>query len=121
MCGIAGILSFSPSVWPVSEGALITMRDTMVHRGPDGAGVWVDDASRIGFGHRRLAIIDLSEAALQPMSLADGSLSIVFNGEIYNHTELRQELIDLGHTEWKTDHSDTEVILHAFQEWGIER
>ena len=120
MCGIAGILSFSPSVWPVSEGALITMRDTMVHRGPDGAGVWVDDASRIGFGHRRLAIIDLSEAALQPMSLADGSLSIVFNGEIYNHIELRQELIDLGHTEWKTDHSDTEVILHAFQEWGIE-
>jgi asparagine synthase (glutamine-hydrolysing) len=96
------------------------MRDKMVHRGPDGAGVWVDGAARIGFGHRRLAIIDLSEAALQPMSLADGSLSIVFNGEIYNHAELRQELIELGHTDWKTDHSDTEVILYSFQEWGIE-
>jgi len=120
MCGIAGILSFSPSAWPVDEATLVTMRDKMVHRGPDGAGVWVDGAARIGFGHRRLAIIDLSEAALQPMSLADGSLSIVFNGEIYNHAELRQELIELGHTDWKTDHSDTEVILHSFQEWGIE-
>ena len=119
MCGIAGILSFSPAAWPVEEGCLVTMRDTMVHRGPDGAGVWVDDAERIGFGHRRLAIIDLSEAALQPMSLSDGSLSIVFNGEIYNHAELRQELVELGHTDWKTDHSDTEVILHAFLEWGI--
>jgi asparagine synthase (glutamine-hydrolysing) len=120
MCGITGILSFSPETWPVDEPTLITMRDTMIHRGPDGAGVWVGDEARIGFGHRRLAIIDLSDAALQPMRLADQSLSIVFNGEIYNHAELREELTRLGHKNWQTDHSDTEVILHAFQEWGIE-
>ena len=120
MCGITGILSFSPTTWPVDKPTLVTMRDTMVHRGPDGSGVWVDDAARIGFGHRRLAIVDLSEAALQPMSLSDESLSLVFNGEIYNYAELRQELVALGHTEWKTDHSDTEVILYAFKEWGID-
>ncbi len=119
MCGIAGILSFAPRSWPVDEPTLIAMRDTMVHRGPDGAGVWVDEDARVGFGHRRLAIIDLSDAALQPMSLADGSLSIVFNGEIYNHAELRSELIALGRTQWQTDHSDTEVVLQAFAEWGI--
>jgi asparagine synthase (glutamine-hydrolysing) len=120
MCGITGILSFSPETWPVDEATLITMRDTMIHRGPDGAGVWRNGTAGIGFGHRRLAIIDLSDAALQPMHLADETLSIVFNGEIYNHAELREELTRLGHTEWKTDHSDTEVILRAFQEWGIE-
>lgn len=120
MCGIAGILSFAPDTWPVDETTLVAMRDKMIHRGPDGAGVWVDHAARIGFAHRRLAIIDLSEAALQPMSLADGSLSIVFNGEIYNHAELREELTALGHTDWQTDHSDTEVILHAFAQWGVD-
>jgi len=120
MCGITGILSFSPETWPVEETTLLTMRDTMIHRGPDGAGVWLGGNAGIGLAHRRLAIIDLSEAALQPMSLTDGSLSIVFNGEIYNHAELRQELTEFGHTAWQTDHSDTEVILHAFQEWGIE-
>jgi asparagine synthase (glutamine-hydrolysing) len=120
MCGIAGILSFAPETWPVEETTIISMRDTMIHRGPDGAGVWIDQNARIGFGHRRLAIIDLSEAALQPMIMPDSSLSIVFNGEIYNHAELKNELIELGHTDWQTDHSDTEVILHAFQEWGID-
>jgi asparagine synthase (glutamine-hydrolysing) len=120
MCGITGILSFSPETWPVDEAALVRMRDTMIHRGPDGAGLWLDENARVGFGHRRLAIIDLSVDALQPMSLADEELTIVFNGEIYNHAELRQELIELGHTAWLTDHSDTEVILHAFQEWGID-
>jgi asparagine synthase (glutamine-hydrolysing) len=120
MCGINGILSFSPKTWPVNEQTLVEMRETMIHRGPDGAGVWINENAGIGFGHRRLAIIDLSDAALQPMSLADGSLSIVFNGEIYNHAELRQDLVSLGHNDWKTDHSDTEVILHAFQEWGID-
>jgi asparagine synthase (glutamine-hydrolysing) len=120
MCGINGILSFSPKTWPVSEQTLVKMRDTMIHRGPDGAGVWINENAGIGFGHRRLAVIDLSEFALQPLSLTDGSLSIVFNGEIYNHAELRRDLINLGHKNWKTDHSDTEVILHAFQEWGID-
>ena len=120
MCGITGILSFSPKNWPVDEATLVTMRDTMIHRGPDGAGIWLNKTATIGFGHRRLAIIDLSEAATQPMCLPKDKLSIVFNGEIYNHAEVRQELIGLGHNNWKTTHSDTEVILHAFEEWGIE-
>ena len=120
MCGINGIFSFSPDTWPVDEGLLIQMRDTMVHRGPDGAGVWLNKNAAIGFGHRRLAIIDLSTAAQQPMSLKNETLSIVFNGEIYNHDELRRELKKLGHKNWTTDHSDTEVILHAFEEWGIK-
>jgi asparagine synthase (glutamine-hydrolysing) len=124
MCGINGILSFSPDTWPVDEAMLVRMRDTMIHRGPDGAGVWLNKKSGknafVGFGHRRLAIIDLSTTAIQPMSLKNKGLTITFNGEIYNHAELRQELIKLGHDEWKTDHSDTEVILHAFEEWGID-
>ena len=120
MCGIAGILSFSPEIWPVEKTTLVRMRDTMIHRGPDGAGVWLSKNAIIGFGHRRLAVIDLSEVALQPMHLEDNTVSIVFNGEIYNHDELRHELMKLGHTSWKTDHSDTEMILHAFQEWGID-
>jgi asparagine synthase (glutamine-hydrolysing) len=96
------------------------MRDSMAHRGPDGAGVWISADRRVGLGHRRLAIIDLSDAASQPMCNEDGSLWIVFNGEIYNHAELRRELQATGRYKWKTDHSDTEVILHAFKEWGID-
>ena len=120
MCGIAGALSFDPSRFTVTEPRLIAMRDAMVHRGPDGAGVWVNSDGRIGFAHRRLSIIDLSPAANQPMRTADGALTIVFNGEIYNHADLRRELISLGHRDWQTDHSDTEVILQAFRQWGIE-
>lgn len=92
----------------------------MKHRGPDGCGVWVSPDSRIGLGHRRLSIIDLSDTAAQPMSNEDGSLQVVFNGEIYNHAAIREELEAIGGHVWKTDHSDTEVILHAFEEWGIE-
>ena len=92
----------------------------MSHRGPDGAGLWVSKDGRIGLGHRRLSIIDLSEAAAQPMCNEDESLWISFNGEIYNHAEIRTELEKTNNHRWKTDHSDTEVILHAFEEWGIE-
>eukprot|EP00913_Durusdinium_trenchii_P013404 g12585.t1 len=74
----------------------------------------------LGLGHRRLAIIDLSDAAAQPMSNSGKTLHLTFNGEIYNHAEIREELQSLGHHDWQTDHSDTEVILHAFEEWGIE-
>jgi asparagine synthase (glutamine-hydrolysing) len=95
------------------------MRDVMAHRGPDGAGVWVAPDARIGLAHRRLSIIDLSTAAGQPMFTRDGALAIVFNGEIYNHAALRRELIELGCRDWQTDHSDTEVILNAFRQWGI--
>src|SRR6202000_2863568 len=77
-------------------------------------------SAKVGLGHRRLSIIDLSTCASQPMSNEDGSLWVVFNGEIYNHAEIRRELELLGGHTWKTDHSDTEMILHAFEQWGIE-
>ncbi len=118
MCGLVGIYSFSGR--PVDENLLIRMRDTMVHRGPDGAGTWISEDRKVGLGHRRLSIIDLSEAAAQPMCNEDATLWISFNGEIYNHGEIKSELQKLGNHKWKTDHSDTEVILHAFEQWGIE-
>jgi len=119
MCGINGVLSFTNSAFRVSESYLTRMRDMMAHRGPDGAGMFVSPDRRLGLGFRRLAIIDLSERAMQPMSNEDGTLWVVFNGEIYNHAQIRSELEELGGHRWKTDHSDTEVILHAFEQWGI--
>jgi asparagine synthase (glutamine-hydrolysing) len=120
MCGINGALVFGDGTFRVTEPYISRMRDTMPHRGPDGAATWVAAGGRIGFGHRRLSIIDLSDCAAQPMSNEDGTLWITFNGEIYNHRDLRAELSQTGRHVWKTDHSDTEVILHAFEEWGIE-
>ncbi len=120
MCGIVGALSFSNTRFNITEEYIVKMRDVMSHRGPDGAGVWISSDRRIGLGHRRLSIIDLSIAANQPMSNMDGRLHIVFNGEIYNHSDIRKELEATGKYFWKTDHSDTEVILHAFEEWGID-
>lgn len=120
MCGIVGALSFKGSAFAITEPYLVRMRDVMTHRGPDGAGVWVSDDHRVGLGHRRLAIIDLSPKAGQPMTNEDGSVIVVFNGEIYNHADIRRELEAAGGHVWKTDHSDTEVILHAFEQWGID-
>ncbi|KTD24330.1 asparagine synthase [Legionella lansingensis] len=120
MCGIVGVLSFNDSPFEVSESYLINLRDTMAHRGPDGAGVWIAPDKKIGLGHRRLSIIDLSDTANQPMCNEDGSIWVVFNGEIYNHADIRKELEELGGHTWKTNHSDTEVILHAFEHWGID-
>jgi asparagine synthase (glutamine-hydrolysing) len=120
MCGIVGALAFGDESFRITPEYVERMRDTMAHRGPDGVGVWVDEGGRVGLGHRRLSIIDLSEAAAQPMSNADGSIQLVFNGEIYNHAEIRRELEATGRYRWKTDHSDTEVIIHAFEEWGID-
>ncbi len=118
MCGIAGALHFGTAE-PVGRAALERMRDTMVPRGPDGAGAWVSEDGRVGLAHRRLAIVDLSEAAAQPMANEDGGIVVVYNGEIYNHAELRAELIRAGHR-FRTDHSDTEVIVHGYEEWGID-
>src|SRR5216684_2609052 len=120
MCGIVGTLVFRDCGFRISETVLARMRDTMVHRGPDGEGLWISDDARVGLGHRRLSIIDLSDAAAQPMANEDSSLCVVFNGEIYNHREIRAELERTGRHRWKTDHSDTEVILHAFEECGID-
>ncbi len=119
MCGIVGLLSLSQST-QITESLLITMRDTMVHRGPDGGGVWLSTDGSIGLGHRRLSIIDLSTAASQPMSNEDGTVWVTFNGEIYNHVEIRRELQEIGGHVWVTDHSDTEVIVHAYEQWGID-
>ena len=119
MCGIAGTLSFDPANFRVTDDLVTRMRDSIAHRGPDGAATWIADDGRIGLGFRRLAIIDLSETAMQPMPNEDGSIRIVFNGEIYNHAEIRPELERLGHV-FRTDHSDTEVLVHGFEEWGID-
>ncbi len=118
MCGIVGILNLRPTLSPIDESLLVAMRDTMVHRGPDSSGIWLSKDRSIGFGHRRLSIIDLSPAAHQPMSNEDATAWITFNGEIYNHQELRKELEKLGHQ--YRSHSDTETILHAYEEWGLK-
>ncbi len=120
MCGIAGTLSLDPGAFRVTPEFVDRMRETLAHRGPDGADTWIDDDGRIGLGFRRLAIIDLSTSAMQPMANEDGSVRLVFNGEIYNHAEIRKELEQLGGHRFRTDHSDTEVIVHAFEQWGID-
>lgn len=119
MCGIAGALSFS-NTFRVDHEYLEKMNNTMIHRGPNGGNVWVSDDQVLGLGHRRLSIIDLSETANQPMMTQDKRYVLTFNGEIYNHVEIREKLIALGHQDWQTTHSDTEVLLNAFVEWGIE-
>jgi asparagine synthase (glutamine-hydrolysing) len=120
MCGIAGSLAFRDGAFRVTPEFVTRMRETMVHRGPDGGDTWVGDGGQIGLGFRRLAIIDLSNDAMQPMANEDGSVRLVFNGEIYNHAEIRRELESIGGHRWRTDHSDTEMIVHAFEEWGID-
>lgn len=117
MCGIAGILTFKPlSSHILSEEILRRMTETIVHRGPDSNGIWISKHNQCGFGFRRLAIIDLTPLANQPMTSTDGDLAIVFNGEIYNYLELRQELIDKGYK--FRSRSDTEAILLGYKEWG---
>ncbi len=118
MCGIVGAIAFND--YAISAEYITAMRDAMVHRGPDGAGVWVSPKRNVGLGHRRLSIIDLSEHAAQPMRSQDGRFVLTFNGEIYNHKDIRRELIQLGVNDWQTDHSDTEVLLNAFRHWGID-
>lgn len=114
MCGIAGIFHCG-TIKPVDPARVDRMCDALVHRGPDGSGVWT--APGVGLGHRRLAIIDLAGSP-QPMHSADGRATIVFNGEIYNFRELRRELERLG-ANFRTS-GDTEVILAAWQQWGVD-
>lgn len=113
MCGFVGVIS--PLV-PIREDLLCVMRDRLLHRGPDHGANWIRCGDRVAFGHRRLSILDISHAADQPMQTVDGLFCIAFNGEIYNHEDLRRELKQLGHV-FNTQ-SDTEVLLHALQEWG---
>jgi asparagine synthase (glutamine-hydrolysing) len=116
MCGINGIFAHAADAPPIDAAELRATRDRMAARGPDGAGEWVGAEGRVGFGHRRLSIIDLRAIADQPMESADGQLRIVFNGEIYNYRALRDELAAQGAV-FRTE-SDTEVLLHLWERRG---
>ena len=119
MCGLAGILSVSP-LQENFENILERMGEAIYSRGPDSFGVWVDRDACIGLVHRRLAILDLTEAGRQPMFSNSGRFVISFNGEIYNHLELRADLQNLSAICWR-GHSDTETLLAAIEQWGIQK
>ena len=112
MCGIAGIVS-RHELPPEDRQRVVAMRDVLAHRGPDAAGLFVDGHAALG--HRRLSIVDLA-AGKQPLSNEDETVWISFNGEIYNHRDLRRELEGRGHV-YRT-RSDTESIVHAYEQWG---
>lgn len=112
MCGIAGFAGEG------TRGDLAAMGTALTHRGPDGGSQWIDEPARVFLGHRRLAVLDLPGGA-QPMWNEDGQIGVVFNGEIYNHLELRAKLQALGHV-FRSHHSDTEVLVHGYEAWGSE-
>jgi asparagine synthase (glutamine-hydrolysing) len=116
MCGLNAIFAHGAGAPNVESGELIAVRDTMTARGPDAEGSWISADSRVGLGHRRLSIIDLSQAANQPMALAGGRLRIAYNGEIYNFRALRRRLQAEGRV-FETE-SDTEVLLHLYDRYG---
>ena len=111
MCGVAGIFNFNKE--PVSHSQIKAMTDVIAHRGPDGEGQWID--KYVGLGHRRLAIIDLTQAGHQPMQTQNGRHIITYNGEVYNFKELRIELESLGYQFHSS--TDSEVVLNAFAAW----
>ncbi|MFY4729442.1 asparagine synthase (glutamine-hydrolyzing) [Nitrospira sp. BLG_2] len=114
MCGITGMMSYRDSDLSRIVSRMVEM---IRYRGPDNSGVWCDPSIGLALGHARLSILDLSPAAHQPMESASGRYVIAFNGEIYNHVELRRQLTDLS---WR-GHSDTETLLAAFESWGVEK
>jgi len=114
MCGICGKINFNSQ--PIDEQLLQKMTKVLNHRGPDDEGIYIKD--NVGLGHTRLKIIDLSTAAHQPMSNEDGTIWIVYNGEIYNFQELRKDLLEKGHI--FRSKSDTEAIIHLYEEYGID-
>ena len=116
MCGITGVYAYARAEPAVDVPLLTRMACAMAHRGPDDGGIYINPDHRLGFGFRRLSIIDLSPAGHQPMCNEDGTVWIVFNGEVYNHSEHRPVLISKGHT--YRGRSDTETILHLYEEYG---
>ena len=116
MCGIAGLWrNLSADQGPDLETSVIAMAAALSHRGPDAAGVWADVSTGVALGHQRLAVVDLSPAGHQPMGSASGRYQIAFNGEIYNHLDLRRQL----QSSWR-GHSDTETLLAAIEAWGLD-
>src|SRR6266850_7381156 len=118
MCGLVGVFAYHPVAPEISRDEVRIIRDYMSTRGPDGIGEWFSSDGRVGLGHRRLSIIDLSEAGSQPMTNEDGTVTVTFNGEIYNYLGLRDELIAKGHV--FRSRCDTEVLVHGYEEWGDE-
>lgn len=118
MCGINGIFAFHSACGLPSEAELLTTRDAMRARGPDGSGAWWSADRRCGLGHRRLSVLDLSDRAAQPMVSEDGHLVVVFNGEIYNYPALRKEL-EIEGARFRTA-SDTEILLHLYVRYGAD-
>ena len=116
MCGLVGIFAYHHSAPPVEAAEALKIREAMRPRGPDGVGLWLSADGRLALAHRRLSIIDLSAAGVQPMATPDQSVRVVFNGEIYNYRELRNGLERRGHR--FQSQSDTEVLLHLYQEYG---
>jgi len=116
MCGILGVISYN-NVNTSDEESVIDMQKEILHRGPDNQSIWRDNS--VVYGHNRLSIIDLSNQANQPMLSVDKDIVICFNGEVYNHEEIKEEL--LNSQKFNTDHSDTEVIINAYKEWGIDK
>jgi asparagine synthase (glutamine-hydrolysing) len=114
MCGVAGLVR-AGGLAPDDSAVVGRMLAAQIHRGPDGDGLFV--GAGVVLGHRRLSIIDLSPAGKQPMSNEDGSLQVTFNGEIYNHQDLRADLVRMGHI--FRSRTDTEVLLHGYEQWGI--
>lgn len=117
MCGIAGFVDRHTT--PGRFNPLLGMINAITHRGPDESGIWVDEQSGVALGHRRLSIVELSAAGSQPMHSADTRYTIIFNGEIYNHLELRERLRE--HAPAWRGHSDTETLLACISAWGLER
>jgi len=118
MCGLAGVYNISRQDFSIDERLLEKMGQKIAHRGPDAHAVWFNNEDQIGFAFRRLQIIDLSSAAMQPMFDREKTVAICFNGEIYNHLALRKELESLGYQYFSQ--SDTESLLYAYKEWGID-
>ncbi len=120
MCGISGIIKKNSSDIKSLENEVRIMNLSLKHRGPDNSGIWIDNTNGIALGHQRLSILDLSAAGNQPMQSHDSSIVISFNGEIYNHLEIRKKLENYPHKDfkWKSN-TDTETLLRAFDVWGI--
>ena len=120
MCGFVGLLSDQASGKKELKSQITKMADTLEHRGPDDAGTWVEARSGVALGFRRLSIIELSSAGHQPMASNNGRFIIAFNGEIYNHLELRLELSAAKAAPVWRGYSDTETLLAGFEHWGVE-